>query len=207
VGQTLTGGTSGATAVIDVISEQPSRTSFFVRSVVGTFADGETVTGPAGSFTNSDIDPSGWEPFDGAIYVAPFVVNGAGASTEWTPSAGANWQCLDEFPATTADYISTTVNGNRDLYTFTGGTLINPSATVVGLAPTYLFSSNLVDGVDTFLGIVRNTGSGDEVAAEPPYVTTSYQFSQVCFGLNEDGNGWGTGANVLANYQLGIEAA
>lgn len=44
------------------------------------------------------------------------AVDGAGDSTAWTPSAGANWQCVDEVPPDSVDFVSTTTSGARDLY-------------------------------------------------------------------------------------------
>ncbi len=46
-------------------------------------------------------------------YRAP---NAPGDSTQFTPSAGANWQCVDEVPADTVDKVSSTVHGNKDLF-------------------------------------------------------------------------------------------
>ena len=36
--------------------------------------------------------------------------------TEWDPSAGANWDCVEEIPYSDTDYVSTNVTGKTDLY-------------------------------------------------------------------------------------------
>lgn len=51
------------------------------------------------------------------LRVYPLSTNGAGTTTEWTPSAGANWDCVDEKAISDADYVSTAAAGAVDLYT------------------------------------------------------------------------------------------
>jgi len=48
------------------------------------------------------------------VYIYP---DGAGDSTQWTPSAGANWQCVDERPCSDTDYVSAGSGGLIDNYT------------------------------------------------------------------------------------------
>lgn len=52
----------------------------------------------------------------GGVLVIP--VDSAGDSTQWTPSTGSNYECVDEIPATYTDYVSTagTNIGYLDLY-------------------------------------------------------------------------------------------
>lgn len=45
--------------------------------------------------------------------------NGAGNSTQFTPSSGSNYQCVDDAPINTTDYVSSSTAGHQDLYTFT----------------------------------------------------------------------------------------
>lgn len=49
--------------------------------------------------------------------------DGAGDHTDFTPSAGANWQCVDEVPGSATDYIQSVTDDHYDLYTLTTGTL------------------------------------------------------------------------------------
>lgn len=51
------------------------------------------------------------------VFPIDFIVpDGAGASTGWTPSTGANWECVDEVPPSVADYVAATAPGALDLY-------------------------------------------------------------------------------------------
>ena len=75
--------------------------------------------GPFGLYTyahfdNLVVDDAAWI---GNTRIQAVVPTGVGASTQWTPSAGANWECVDEKPPSDADYISTNVTNNLDLYT------------------------------------------------------------------------------------------
>jgi len=50
----------------------------------------------------------------GGVY--PLVPSTAGNITGLIPSAGANWQCVDEVPPNTTDYVYTSTVGSYDLY-------------------------------------------------------------------------------------------
>lgn len=43
----------------------------------------------------------------------------AGDVTQFTPSTPPNWECVNENPASTVDYVSNATAGNQDLYQFT----------------------------------------------------------------------------------------
>ena len=47
------------------------------------------------------------------------TATGAGTTTGLTPSAGANWQCVDEVPPNTTDYVSGSVVDVYDTYALT----------------------------------------------------------------------------------------
>lgn len=56
-------------------------------------------------FDNFIIDDA---DYPGDTNIQAIVPTGAGNTTEWTASAGANWECVDEIPKNDADYVSTT---------------------------------------------------------------------------------------------------
>jgi hypothetical protein len=43
----------------------------------------------------------------------------AGSSTQWTPSAGANWDCVEEVPASMNEFVGVNAGDQLDLYTLT----------------------------------------------------------------------------------------
>jgi len=68
-----------------------------------------------GYFDNVVIDNSA---FPGNTKIQAVKPTAAGNSTQWDPSSGSNWDCVDEIPANDNDYVSTNSNGALDLYTF-----------------------------------------------------------------------------------------
>lgn len=59
------------------------------------------------------LDDANWIG-DTRIYgLAP---DGAGATTQWSPSAGSNYACVDEVPESDADYVSVNSNDQIDTY-------------------------------------------------------------------------------------------
>lgn len=58
--------------------------------------------------------------FLGVCSVDFLSVDGDGSSSDWTPSAGSNYQCVDDVPADgDTSYVSSDQLGDVDLYTFT----------------------------------------------------------------------------------------
>jgi hypothetical protein len=73
--------------------------------------------GTAETYTVYDdivVDDAGWI---GNSYIQKVVPTGVGATAAvWTPSTGANWECVDEIPASDTDYIKANVTGYVDTY-------------------------------------------------------------------------------------------
>lgn len=76
-------------------------------------------TGPTTAFStnayfdNFIMDDAAWI---GDTKIQKILPTGGGSSTIWTPSAGANWQCVDERPPSDVDYVSTNVVDQVDTY-------------------------------------------------------------------------------------------
>lgn len=54
----------------------------------------------------------------GDCKVVTLSPTGAGNSSQWTPSSGSNYACVDESTPDTADYVETSTTTNRDSYAF-----------------------------------------------------------------------------------------
>ena len=54
--------------------------------------------------------------FPGAGHVIHLNPSAAGDSTQWSPSTGSNWDCLDEVPLSDTDYVQQTTIDYVDLY-------------------------------------------------------------------------------------------
>ena len=66
--------------------------------------------------------------------------DGAGDATQFTASAGANWQCVDEPSASAADYVDSATAGHQDLYTSTN--LTHNPVSVFGVVRTAVASKD-----------------------------------------------------------------
>lgn len=72
--------------------------------------------------------------FLGAVKIECIFPTGAGANTDFIPSAGANWQCVDDAtPDDDATYVASATPGDIDTYTF--GNLTATSGQVLALVP------------------------------------------------------------------------
>ena len=67
----------------------------------------------AAYYDNFRMDNAGWI---GTSRIQAKIPSGVGNSTNWTPSAGANWQCIDERPASDVDYNKINSNNITDTY-------------------------------------------------------------------------------------------
>lgn len=64
-------------------------------------------------FDNFIMDDAAWI---GDTKIQAIVPTAGGNSTGWTPSAGSNFACVDEKPASDADYVSINANDVSDTY-------------------------------------------------------------------------------------------
>lgn len=64
-------------------------------------------------FDNFIMDDAAWI---GDTNIQAIVPTAGGNSTGWTPSAGSNFACVDEIPASDTDYVSINANNVSDTY-------------------------------------------------------------------------------------------
>jgi hypothetical protein len=62
---------------------------------------------------NVVLDDASWI---GNTKIQAISPTGAGNSSQWTPSAGSNWDCVEEVPANDADFVSVNAVDQVDLY-------------------------------------------------------------------------------------------
>jgi hypothetical protein len=79
----------------------------------------------SGYYDNIIVDDANWI---GNTRIQAIQVNGPGAFSQFTPSAGANWQNVDEIPYSETDYNETTDGGKLD--TFVHGALTGTPANI-----------------------------------------------------------------------------
>lgn len=95
---------------------------------------------------------------------------GAGTSTDWTPSAGSNYECVDETePNDDTDYINESTVGDHDSYAFGD---LSSSGSVYGVQ-TQLFARKEDAGSRSIKGIIRS-GSTDYTPGDTHALGDSY---------------------------------
>lgn len=186
------------TAVSGVlVIENPSATAL-------PLADNTAITVIATGWTGNTNAPNaryvnGLEPqsmFPGSGYIVNLMPNGAGVVTQLTPSAGANWQCVDEIPPATGDYVSGTVDQLYDLYA-TGS--LPASAVYVNVVQMWAYAQKddatlnncqlpLRMGGVTYMAqsVVLGAGVEGEVALPGSYGTVRYMYTQHPDGVSGD---------------------
>jgi hypothetical protein len=81
---------------------------YLYRSAGTGYYDDFYVCDDTGTINNDYLGPVG---------VYTMVPTAAGASTQFTPSTGSNWSCVDEQGANTTDYVTATATTQTDSYT------------------------------------------------------------------------------------------
>jgi hypothetical protein len=135
----------------------------------------------------------------GAAIVQTLYPTGAGATTQWTPSAGANYAAVDE---TTGDgdttYVSTSTLNNIDTYAF--GDLTANSGAVLAVAVNIVGRADA--GGSPQVTPVLRPGSTDRLGTGVAQ-TATYANGQSIWETNPDGGSW-TEAAVNAS-EAGIK--
>lgn len=126
------------------------------------------------------------------------VPNGAGASTNWTPSAGSNYQCVDEIPPSATDYVSTTAAATVDDYAMTN---LPATAGTIPFVEVVAYAKNPDGGAGQLkVGIISgaNTTAGSAQA-----LTATDLFVRNPFEQNPDGTvAWTKAAVDAAKARL-----
>jgi hypothetical protein len=93
----------------------------------------------------------------GDIRVPTLFPSGAGNSTAWTPSAGSNYQCVDEAaPNDDTDYVSSSTAGQRDTYAYDN---LPAGVTAVHAVQVNLNARKDDAGVRTIATVIRRSGT------------------------------------------------
>lgn len=114
----------------------------------------------------------------GDVRVEALFPSGAGATTNFTPSAGANWQCVDEVAENgDTDYVSSATPGDIDTYGFTNLTPTSGTIKAVGI---HMMARKDDAGVRTIAPVwrdsgVNNVGGNQNIGASYNYITQYYE--------------------------------
>lgn len=98
--------------------------------------------------------------FLGDLRVDALLPDGVGNSSDFTPSAGANWQCVDENPPNDdADYVEEATINDHDTYTFENTPIA--AGTLYGLQQA-VYARKDDAGFRTLKGMIRSGGADYE---------------------------------------------
>lgn len=124
--------------------------------------------------------------FLGDVRVECLFPNGAGSTTNFAPSAGSNYQCVDDNPANDdTDYVSSSTVTDRDLYAM--ASLSSTSGAVKAVCVTTTDRKD-DSGTRTHAHVVKSGASVSVGTAFAP--TTAYAIHQTVFESKPGGGAW-----------------
>jgi hypothetical protein len=173
-----------------------SAASQWTSIVLGIFDSvSNTTTAPGATlFMDFDdlyvLDGTGaapWNGFLGDCRVDALYPTAPGATTGWTPSAGANWQCVDETaPNDDTDFTSATASPAKDTFVVQDA----PVAGAVVYGVQHCFNVKKMDaGAATIAPVVRHSGT-DFVGADLAPATTYAYVTQIAQTNPGTGTQW-----------------
>ena len=158
----------------------------------------------AGLFTNAYFDNFIMDDADwvGDTKIQAVVPTGAGNSTGWTPSAGANWECVDETPPNDADYVSVNAIDTTDTYATE-----NLAGTISNVKCVQVQARVKTDGAPTptNLKLVTRSGGTDYLSGDNLVPVAEKSFSYLWENNPADAAAWEE-ADVNA-MEVGIKSA
>ena len=139
--------------------------------------------------------------FLGDIRVEAIMPEGAGATTDWDPSAGDNWECVDEIPPNDdTNYVSTATATEVDTYEFGD---VTPTTGAVFAVVTYMYARKDDAGARVINSVVRPVGT-DYASGASHSVGDTYTYYPDIYEENEEVTDVWTIATVNAS-EFGIK--
>ena len=169
---------SGGTAELRVNGQTVATYTGDTKNTANAFVNGWRVDAFSGQnawfdnivvYSDSGNAPNTWTP-ETRIY--DDLPNGAGAAAEWTPSAGANWQCVDEQPSNgDSDYVSAASSPLTDVYAFPASTV--PAGSIVYAVAVHA-TARKDDAGTNDLDLILRSGSTNYVSGTSSGLTSTY---------------------------------
>lgn len=131
--------------------------------------------------------------------------DGAGGQTQWTPSVGANWSCVDDDTPDPADYISVNTNGAVDTYSMTN--VKAEAVTIKAIAPMMSAWREGVPITEKIRPMMRKGGVNYEISAlkTPPSVAMGPVYFDIV-EVDPTTNLPFTVTDLNSNIELGLKA-
>ena len=150
-------------------------------------------------FDNLIMDDAAWI---GDTKIQVVVPTGAGTTTGWTPSAGNNWACVDEIPASDVDYVS--INSNDVVDTYATG---NMAGTIGSVKCVQIQSRARTDGAPTptNLKLAVRSGGTDYFSGDNAVPATEKSLWNLWENNPADAAAWEE--SDVNNIEIGIKSA
>lgn len=136
----------------------------------------------------------------GDIRVDSILPSGAGSSTQFTPSAGSNYQCVDDASANTTDYVDSSTAGHIDLYE--AADLAHTPTNIYGVLMTALATKDDAGARSLKLKMKSSSTTGDSSAMA--LTNASWERKTALFETDPNTSAAWTKANLNA-AEIGIE--
>jgi len=167
-------------------TEVVNTSSLNTGSACNSFAFGWTGTGGTG-VTDRDYDDL-WiadDAFYGDTRIQCISPTGAGNYAQWVPSAGNNWDCVEEKPPVTTDYVSSGTAGQIDTYVTENVT--PTTGTVVAVAGNFYAQKS--DAGSRSIAIATRLGGTDD-AGSGIALPSSWGYLQDIKATKPGGGAW-----------------
>lgn len=128
----------------------------------------------------------------GDLNIETLQMTANGNYAQWTPSAGTNWQNIDEIPPNTADYNETNVVNEIDTFVCQDV----PAGSQIITVAVNCYAQKTSAGLRTIGGVIRSNVTDGVASAQA--LSLEWQNYQFEFPLNPDGNVAWTEAAVNA---------
>lgn len=142
--------------------------------------------------------------FLGDVRVESILPSGVGSSTDWAPSAGNNYECVDEStPNDNTDYVSENTTGDHDTYAFSSIGLT--SGSIYGVQQ--LVYANKADAGSRYIKTVCRSGTTDYPNSNTYSVSDTYTYYEDVLEQDPDtSSAWTISGVNAAEFGMELEA-
>jgi hypothetical protein len=179
-------------------SYYPNRFADYARFYVGSYCfwrlDDLYMADNQGSYNNS---------FLGSVRVDSIRPNGAGNYTQLTPSAGSNYQCVDDPHYDDTDYVEADTDGEKDTYAFPNVPTDLDDSNIKGVLVGGQ-SQRTEENPNVKIRHMLRTGSSDYYGSAGDTLGDTYDFNYHVFERDPSDSGAWTKAKINA-CEFGME--
>lgn len=117
--------------------------------------------------------------FLGDVRIESIYPDGAGNYTQWTPSTGNNWDCVDETPPSESDYVYSITADQIDSYTHGS---VTPTSGAIKAVAVWLYNHKDDAGLRTIQAMARHSSS--DAFGDSKSVSDTWRYEGHIFEVN-----------------------